>query len=178
MKRLFYLLPVVLFLVLVGYFAMALRPGYQPNELPSAMIDKEAPAFDLAVLQGNGKLSRDGLLGHPVLINFFASWCVPCREEHPLLMRLAQHDHLPLYGIAYKDKPADSSALLQLLGDPYREIGIDRDGAVGLNFGVYGVPETYVLDRSGHIRKRFVGPLTADVVEKELLPLLKSLDKS
>jgi cytochrome c biogenesis protein CcmG/thiol:disulfide interchange protein DsbE len=178
MKRLVYLLPVVLFLVLAGYFALALRPDHDPHELPSAMIDKEAPAFDLSVLQGSGTLSRDGLLGHPVLINFFASWCVPCREEHPLLMRLAQQDHLPLYGIAYKDKPADSTALLAQFGDPYKSIGVDRDGRVGLDFGVYGVPETYVLDRSGHIRKRFVGPLTAEVVAKELLPLLKALDRS
>jgi cytochrome c biogenesis protein CcmG/thiol:disulfide interchange protein DsbE len=178
MKRALYLLPGLLFLVLAGYFALALRPGYEPNVLPSAMIDKEAPAFDLAALQGGGTLSRDGLLGHPVLINFFASWCVPCREEHPLLMRLAAKDHLPLYGIAYKDSPAASTALLAQMGDPYRGIGVDRDGRVGLDFGVYGVPETYVLDRSGHIRKRFVGPLTAETVEKELLPLLKALDKS
>jgi cytochrome c biogenesis protein CcmG/thiol:disulfide interchange protein DsbE len=178
MTRFLYFLPALLFLVLGGYFAWSLTSGYDPQLLPSAMIDKEAPAFDLATLSGNGTLSRDALKGHPVVINFFASWCVPCREEHPLLMTLAQKDHLPLYGIAYKDKPAASSALLAQMGDPYRAIGIDQDGAVGLNFGVYGVPETYVIDASGHIRKRFVGPLTEDVVRKQLLPLLKALDKS
>jgi len=177
MRRVLYLLPMLLFLVLAGYFALALRPNHDPHELPSAMIDKEAPQFDLAGLHGEG-IARDSLKGGPVLINFFASWCVPCRVEHPLLMRLADHDHVPLYGIDYKDKPEDATRLLTEFGDPYRRIGMDRDGRVGLDFGVYGVPETYVLDSTGHIRKRFVGPLTAEQVEKELLPLLKALGKS
>jgi len=172
-----YLLPLVLCLVLVGYFALALRPGYDPQTLPSAMIDKEAPQFDLAGLNGEG-ISLDGLKGGPVLINFFASWCVPCRVEQPVLMRLANREHVPLYGIDYKDLPEDATKLLAQFGDPYRRIGLDPDGRVGLDFGVYGVPETYVLDSTGRIRKRFVGPLTAEEVEKELLPLLKALNKS
>jgi len=177
MRRLIYLLPVALFLVLVAYFAVSLRPGYDPHTLPSAMINKEAPQFDLAGLHGAG-LSRDGLKGQPVVINFFASWCVPCRVEQPLLMRLSKQEHVPLYGIDYKDKPEDAMRLLATLGDPFRRIGQDRDGQVGLNFGVYGVPETYVIDKEGHIRKRFVGPLTAEVVNKQLLPLLKELNRS
>ena len=104
MRRVLYLLPMLLFLVLAGYFALALRPNHDPHELPSAMIDKEAPQFDLAGLNGEG-IARDSLKGGPVLINFFASWCVPCRVEHPLLMRLADHDHVPLYGIDYKTSP-------------------------------------------------------------------------
>ena len=175
MIRALYLLPLVLFALLAGYFFAALRPQHDVHELPSAMVEKPAPDFDLAVLGGNGKLALDSLKGRPVVINFFASWCVPCRIEHPLLMRLAHEDHLPLYGIAYKDKPDDSSNLLATYGDPYRQIGVDRDGRVGLNFGVYGVPETYVIDSHGIIRRRFVGPLTAEVVDKELLPLLKQL---
>jgi cytochrome c biogenesis protein CcmG, thiol:disulfide interchange protein DsbE len=178
MKRLVYLLPLVLFLVLVGYFAVSLRPGHDIHELPSAMIEKPAPAFDLAGLGNNQPLALDTLKGHPFVINFFASWCVPCRIEHPLLMRLAEQQHLPLYGIAYKDKPDDSSRLLATFGDPYRQVGIDRDGRVGLDFGVYGVPETYVIDSTGRIRRRFVGPLTAETVDKELLPLLKQLGQS
>lgn len=174
MRRLIFLLPMVVFLVVAGYFALALRPGYDPHRLPSAMIDKQAPFFDLAGLNG-GSISLTSLKGGPVLINFFASWCVPCREEQPLLMHLAQHDHVPLYGIAYKDSPRDARRLLAEFGDPYRKIGVDADGAVGLNFGVYGVPETYVLDSVGRIRKRFVGPLTAEQVNNELLPLLKTL---
>ena len=177
MRRALYLLPLVLFLVLAGYFALALRPGYDPHELPSALIGKEAPSFDLAGLHGE-RVARDALKGGPVLINFFASWCVPCREEHPLLMRLAEQEHVPLYGIDYKDRPEDATRLLAQFGDPYRRVGLDRDGRVGLDFGVYGVPETYVLDATGHIRKRFVGPLTAEQVDKELLPLLQSLSKS
>jgi cytochrome c biogenesis protein CcmG, thiol:disulfide interchange protein DsbE len=178
MKRLFYLLPLVLFMVLATYFAVSLRPNHDIHELPSAMIEKPAPAFDLAGLGVSKPLALDGLKGHPFVINFFASWCVPCRIEHPLLMRLAEQNHLPLYGIDYKDKPEDGSHLLATFGDPYRQVGVDRDGRVGLNFGVYGVPETYVVDSTGVIRKRFVGPLNAETVDKELLPLLKHLDQS
>jgi cytochrome c biogenesis protein CcmG/thiol:disulfide interchange protein DsbE len=177
MRRLPFILPLLSFLLLAGYFALSLRPGHDPHELPSALIDKEAPPFQLAGLNGDG-IARDALRGQPVLINFFASWCVPCREEHPLLMRLAEQDHVPLYGIDYKDRPEAARSLLNEFGDPYRAIGLDRDGRVGLDFGVYGVPETYVLDGSGHIRKRFVGPLTAAQVNQELLPLLKALQHS
>jgi cytochrome c biogenesis protein CcmG/thiol:disulfide interchange protein DsbE len=178
MKRLFFLLPLVLFMVLAGYFVIALRPNHDIHELPSAMIEKPAPGFELAGLGAPQTLALDALKGHPFVINFFASWCVPCRIEHPLLMRLAEQDHLPLYGIAYKDKPADATRLLATFGDPYRQVGIDLDGRVGLNFGVYGVPETYVIDSAGVIRRRFVGPLTAETVDKELLPLLKQLGRS
>jgi cytochrome c biogenesis protein CcmG, thiol:disulfide interchange protein DsbE len=177
MRRLPFILPLLSFLLLAGYFALSLRPGHDPHELPSALIDKEAPPFQLAGLNGDG-IARDALRGHPVLINFFASWCVPCRIEHPLLLRLAQQDHLPLYGIAYKDRPADANRLLATFGDPYRHIGLDQDGRVGLDFGVYGVPETYVIDANGIIRKRFVGPLTSETVDKELIPLLKQLEPS
>jgi cytochrome c biogenesis protein CcmG/thiol:disulfide interchange protein DsbE len=141
------------------------------------MIDKMAPAFDLAGLHGEG-VARDALKGGPVLINFFASWCVPCRVEHPLLMRLAEQEHVAIYGIDYKDKPEDATKLLAQFGDPYRRVGLDQDGRVGLDFGVYGVPETYVLDGAGKIRKRFVGPLTAAQVDNDLLPLLHSLRRS
>jgi cytochrome c biogenesis protein CcmG/thiol:disulfide interchange protein DsbE len=182
MKRLVYLLPLVLFLVLALYLGrmlqLSLLPGNDIHQLPSAMLEKPAPGFDLAGLGDNKPLALDALKGHPFVVNFFASWCVPCRIEHPLLMRLAEQNHLPLYGIDYKDKPEDGSHLLATFGDPYRQVGIDRDGRVGLDFGVYGVPETYVIDSTGVIRKRFVGPLTADTVDKELLPLLKQLGQS
>lgn len=178
MRNFFYVLPVVAFLALAGYFGLALRPDYDPHTLPSAMIDKPAPEFDLAALEGGDKLTTDGLKGHVVLINFFASWCVPCRIEHPILMRLATEEKLPIYGIAYKDRREDTERLLAQTGDPYRGIGVDTDGRTGIDFGVYGVPETYIIDKSGHIRKRFVGPLTAEAVDKELLPLLKELNRS
>jgi cytochrome c biogenesis protein CcmG/thiol:disulfide interchange protein DsbE len=174
MRKLLYALPVLLFAGLAGYFILALQPGYDPRTLPSVMIDKEAPAFDLTGLNGAG-ISREGFKGKPVVINFFASWCVPCREEHPLLMRLAEKEHIPLYGIDYKDTPDAAQRLLSQFGNPFRAVGQDRDGRAGLDFGVYGVPETYVLDASGHIRKKFTGPMTAKQVEQELLPILKQL---
>ena len=176
MRRLIYLLPAGLFLVLALYFAMSLRPGYDPHILPSAMLDKPAPDFALPGLKGDG-VAKAGLAGQPAVVNFFASWCVPCRVEHPILMRLASQEGIRLYGIAYKDKPDDSARFLSQFGDPYRAIGVDRAGTVGLDFGVYGVPETYVIDRAGTIRKRFVGPLTAQAVETELLPLLRRLSR-
>ena len=177
MRRLLYLLPMVLFLLLALYFAASLRPGYDPHTLPSAMLNKPAPAFDLVGLKDQG-LSRDGLAGQVVVLNFFASWCLPCRVEHPVLMQLAKNPDIALFGIAYKDKPEDARRLLTQSGDPYRRVGMDRDGNTGLDFGVYGVPETYVIDRHGTIRTRFVGPLTEDVVTSELLPLLKTLSGS
>jgi cytochrome c biogenesis protein CcmG/thiol:disulfide interchange protein DsbE len=178
MRKTLYFLPVAVFLAVAAYFALALRPGHDPHVLPSAMIDKPAPQFDLASLDGNGRFSLDALKGQVVVINFFASWCVPCRVEHPVLMRLANKEHLKLYGIAYKDRIEDSKRELAQLGDPYVAVGVDREGRTGFDFGVYGVPETYVIDKQGHIRKRFVGPLRGEQVDKELLPLLKELGRS
>ena len=178
MRRLIYLLPVAAFVLLAAYFALALRPGRDPALLPSALIDKPAPGFDLAGLGGKEGLSRDALKGRPALINFFASWCLPCRAEHPLLLRLAQETQVPLYGIAYKDEPENTLHFLDQLGDPYRRIGVDRTGRTFIDFGAYGVPETYLIDKDGHIRFRYVGPLTADAVEHELLPRLRQLGGS
>jgi cytochrome c biogenesis protein CcmG, thiol:disulfide interchange protein DsbE len=178
MRRLLYLLPIAIFIVLVGYFALALKPGRDPSLLPSALIDKPAPDFALAGLDGAPGLTRDGLKGQVVLVNFFASWCVPCRAEHPLLMRIAEEEHVPLYGIAYKNKPEDAAQFLDRLGNPYRRVGLDLSGHVGIDFGVYGVPETYIIDKTGHIRYRYVGPLTAGALEHELLPRVKELNQS
>jgi cytochrome c biogenesis protein CcmG, thiol:disulfide interchange protein DsbE len=178
MRKALYLLPLLAFCVFVMWFALALRPNYDPQTLPSAMIDQPAPAFDLAALNGGANLSLSGLKGQVVLVNFFASWCVPCRVEQPILMRLAKQDHVALYCIDYKDQPAAAKRVLAELGDPYRAIGLDADGITGINFGVYGVPETYVIDKDGQIRKRFVGPLTEQSLQQELLPLLKQLNAS
>jgi cytochrome c biogenesis protein CcmG/thiol:disulfide interchange protein DsbE len=178
MRRALYLLPLLAFFVLAGWFALALRPNYEPQILPSALIDQPAPAFDLAALGGGANLSLAGLKGQVVLVNFFASWCAPCRIEHPILMRLAEQEHVALYGIDYKDRPEDARRILAQLGDPYRVIGLDPEGVTGINFGVYGVPETYVIDKTGQIRKRFVGPLSAEALQQELLPLLKQLNAS
>jgi len=177
-RRALYLLPMLLFLALAGYFTLALTSGRDPSVLPSALIDKPAPTFALAGLDGAPGLDRAALAGQVTLVNFFASWCVPCRVEQPLLLRLARDKAVSLYGIAYKDKPEDTEGYLKELGDPYRRIGLDESGEVGIDFGVYGVPETYVIDKSGRIRLRHVGPLTAEDVEQKILPLLQELGRS
>lgn len=175
MRRLIYLLPALLFLVVAGYFAYSLRPGHDPQLLPSALLDKKAPAFDIPALAGGGRLTLADLKGQPAVVNIFASWCAPCRLEHPLLMRLARVDGVRLFGIAYKDKPEVSARFLAEVGDPYRAVGVDLEGRTGLDFGVYGVPETYILDRDGHIRARYVGALTPARIERDLMPLLRKL---
>ena len=177
MRRLLFLAPLALFAVLAGYFGYALFSGRDPHELPSALLDKPAPSFDLPSLADGQRLSSEGLRGQVVVLNFFASWCAPCRVEHPVLLRLARQEKLRLIGIAYKDKPEDSRRFLAELGDPYQATGIDRDGRTGIDFGLYGVPETYVIDKAGHIRKRVVGPLSPAVVDRELLPLLRMLER-
>ena len=167
--RLAFLLPVLLFAGLVAFFALGLKED--PHLLPSAMIDRPAPAFELPGLDGKG-LARGDLGGHAALVNFFASWCVPCRQEHLQLMALATRPGIRLYGIVYKDTPQNAQRFLADLGNPYRRIGVDRDGATAIDFGVYGVPETYLVDAGGHIRYRHVGPLAEADVAGEILPLL------
>ncbi len=176
MRRLIYILPIAAFVALAAYFFVAL--SRDPSVLPSAMIDQPAPAFTLAGLSDKPGLAKDEFKGQVVLINFFASWCVPCRIEHPLLMSVPRELGVPLYGIDYKDKPEDAARFLGELGDPYGKIGADRDGRVGIDFGVYGVPETYVIDKAGRIRLRHVGPLTPADVAKEIAPLVEALKKS
>jgi cytochrome c biogenesis protein CcmG/thiol:disulfide interchange protein DsbE len=178
MRRLLYLLPVALFAAVALYFGLALTSGRDPQLLPSAMIDKPAPAFVLAGLDNSDGLKLDALKGQVVLVNFFASWCEPCRDEHAALMKLSKDEGVALYGIAYKDKPEDTAHFLKQLGDPYRAIGLDESGRTAIDFGVYGVPETYVIDKEGRIRLRHVGPLTQADIAKELLPLIATLAHS
>ena len=177
-RRAIYLLPLVAFAALAVYLSHGLAPRYNPELLPSALIDKPAPAFDLAGLKGEARLTNHAFADEIVFVNFFASWCVPCRQESPVLMDLSRRNVIVLYGIDYKDKPADAEKFLQQYGDPYRRIGVDDSGRTAINFGVYGVPETYAIDRTGHIRWRHVGPLTDDVVQKEIMPLLQQLGAS
>ncbi|MFC7475662.1 DsbE family thiol:disulfide interchange protein [Dankookia sp. GCM10030260] len=162
-----------------GFYAMlrGMSTGsYDPKGVPSALIGKPAPDFTLAPLEGADRpaLSSANLRGGagPVLVNFFASWCVPCVIEHPQLMKLAKQG-VPVLGVAYKDKPADALAFLKKHGTPYARLGTDLPGRVAIDWGLYGVPETYLIDKTGVIRWRWAGPLTEDTLAQELLPLLK-----
>jgi cytochrome c biogenesis protein CcmG, thiol:disulfide interchange protein DsbE len=174
LRRLLFFLPVVLFAA-VG-IGLALGLTRDPSVLPSALIDKEVPAFDLQPLEGAGVpgFSSEDLRGEVSLVNVFASWCVPCRVEHPVLMRLAE-EGVPIYGINYKDPPDQAKAWLAELGNPFEKIGADRNGRVGIEWGVYGVPETFVVDAKGRIRHRHVGPIQARDLEQTLLPILAEL---
>jgi cytochrome c biogenesis protein CcmG, thiol:disulfide interchange protein DsbE len=170
-RKLLFLLPMAVFAVLLVAFAMGLN--HDPGLLPSALINRPAPNFALPGLINPAKgLARRDLRRGVTLVNFFASWCAPCREEQPALMALARQPGVTLDGIAYKDKPADSRHFLDELGNPYNRIGIDQDGTTAINFGVYGVPETYVVDDDGNIRYRQVGPLSEEDLDHKMLPLI------
>ena len=153
------------------------RLGTDTTVLPSPLIDKPAPEFALPPLPGDGAgFSSADLKGKVSLVNFFASWCVPCRAEHPVLNALARTKRVPIYGINYKDKPEAARAWIAELGNPYTRIGAD-DGRVGIEWGVYGVPETFVVDRQGRIRYKHVGPLTRADLDRTILPLIAQLEK-
>ena len=149
-----------------------------PSTIPTALADKQVPSFDLPPLdnQTEGLASTD-LDVEVSLVNVFASWCLPCRAEHSLLMKLAESKEVTLHGINYKDEPADARAWLNELGDPFDRIGSDRDGRVGIELGVYGVPETFVIDQSGRIRYKHVGPITETDLKNYLLPLIEKLSQ-
>jgi cytochrome c biogenesis protein CcmG, thiol:disulfide interchange protein DsbE len=175
MRRLLYLVPLLLFAGVATYFAFGLERD--PRYIPSALIDKPAPAFDLPGLPGRKGLARSDLAGKVSLVNFFASWCVECRTEHATLMKLGAEKGVNLYGIAWKDKDADTERWLAAFGDPYRRVGVDADNRAGIDFGVYGVPETYVIDKHGRIRFKQVGPITPGAQERKLRALLDDLAK-
>ncbi|MBK1660608.1 DsbE family thiol:disulfide interchange protein [Paracraurococcus ruber] len=163
-----------------GFFAMLRGLGtgsYDPKGVPSALLGKPAPDFALPPLEGADRpaLAAADLraAGRPVLVNFFASWCVPCVIEHPQLMKLSR-EGVPVLGVAYKDKPADALGFLQKHGNPYQRLGVDLPGRIAIDWGLYGVPETYLIDRGGIIRWRWAGPVTEETVAQQLRPLLKT----
>ena len=174
-RSLFYLLPAAVFAVLAAGFYRGL--WIDSNVLPSPLIDQPAPQFALPPLEPGGPgFSTADLQGHVSLVNAFASWCAPCREEHEVLNALARSKRVALYGIDYKDKHEAASAWIAELGNPYTRIGAD-DGRVGIEWGVYGVPETFVVDRTGRIRYKHVGPLTEVDIARMILPLVARLDR-
>jgi cytochrome c biogenesis protein CcmG/thiol:disulfide interchange protein DsbE len=175
MKR--YLLPLVIFLVLAGFLAVGLNKD--PREVPSPLIGKPAPAFTLPRLDAPEQmLSTQDLRGQVWLLNVWASWCVACRQEHPLLVELARSGTVKVYGLNYKDKREDALGLLRKSGDPYVTSLYDTEGLVGIDFGVYGVPETFVIDKQGVIRFKQIGPITREALRDTLLPLVAQLEAS
>ncbi len=172
------MIPLVLFVALLAMVAAPLLRGTDPAKLESAMIGRAVPAFTAAGVLPNGAgLSRDDLLGHVSVVNFFASWCVPCQAEQPVLARLAAKTDAAVYGINYKDRPDAAAAWLEKHGNPFRAVAGDRDGRIAIEWGVYGVPETFVVDQQGIIRLRHVGPLTDADLENTILPLLEGIRK-
>ncbi len=175
-NRLLYILPLSVFLVLAVYFAIGLTKD--PSILPSALIDKPVPEFSLPPIEGGpGKgFSSADLKGKGLsVVNVFASWCVPCRAEHPQITRLAELKVATVYGLNFKDKPENALKWLKQLGDPYAAHGADINGRVAIDWGVYGIPETFIIDNSGTIRYKYVGPITARRLDQEILPIIKKL---
>lgn len=171
-RRLLVLLPLLVFLGLAGVFLAQLLSGQDGTEIPSALIGQPAPATQLPPLEGSGIPGLDSaqFAGKVTVLNVFASWCAPCRQEHPVLMGLAQDDRYAMAALNYKDKPENARRFLGDLGNPYRSIGVDESGRTAIDWGVYGVPETFVIGKDGAIAYKHVGPLTPDSVRSVLLP--------
>lgn len=177
MKALKYGLPLVAFFVLVGFLFVGL--SRDPREVPSPLIDKPAPAFALPTLHDPAKtITREDLLGKPYLLNVWGSWCPACLDEHPVLVAYARTAKVPIYGLNYKDERAKGLAWLQRNGNPYKESLFDQNGRVGLDFGVYGAPETFLVDARGVIRFKHIGALTPQIIRERIEPLLAKLDAS
>ena len=179
-RRLLYLLPVVVFALVAGTFLWGLDPARDPSNVPSVMIDEPAPAFDLPPIvgmDGPGLTDADLRTGRVTLVNFFASWCIPCRIEHPQLTALSEEHGVTIYGINYKDEATDATRWLADLGDPFARIGADTSGRVAIDWGVYGVPETFVVDGTGRIRYRHVGPVDEPAMTETILPLVEELSQ-
>jgi cytochrome c biogenesis protein CcmG/thiol:disulfide interchange protein DsbE len=168
------LLPLAVFLVLAVFLGIGLTRD--PRKLPSNLLDRPAPRFTLQQVAAPDKtFSPADMQGQVWLLNVWASWCVACRVEHPLLMEMARANTVPVVGLDYKDKPQDALKFLARHGNPYQVSALDLDGRVGIDYGVYGVPETFVIDQQGRIRYKHVGPITPESLEKEILPVLAEL---
>lgn len=169
-----FLIPLLLFAILVGFLALGLNRD--PHEVPSPLIGKQAPAFELPQLADPKKnFSPESMKGKPWILNVWASWCVACREEHPVLVELGKLQVAPIIGLDYKDKREDAMAMLARQGNPYLLSAFDANGRVGIDYGVYGVPETYVIDKAGVIRFKHIGPITMELLNQKIIPLLGEL---
>ena len=169
-----YLWPLAIFLVLCAFLAVGLT--LKPREIPSPLIDKPAPAFSLPTLDApEQRISAQDLRGKVWILNVWASWCVACQYEHPLLVEFSRAGLVPIYGLNYKDKRDAAQAWLGKWGNPYARSLSDTDGLVGIDFGVYGVPETFVIDKEGVIRFKQIGPVTPEVLRDTIVPLVRKL---
>ena len=172
-----FFLPLAIFIGLLWFLYTGL--SLNPREIPSALINKPTPAFELAQLHSpNKKLGNADMKGKVWLLNVWASWCVSCRYEHPFLKELAKEQVVPIIGLNWKDKPEDAKAWLAKFGDPYMVSVSDLDGRTAIDFGVYGAPETFVIDATGMIRYKHTGPIDATVLREKLLPVIRELKKS
>lgn len=172
-----FLIPLLIFIILVAFLAIGLNRD--PHEVPSPLINKAAPAFDIAQLeQPNKNFSPVSMKGQVWILNVWASWCVACREEHPVLVELAKSQIAPVIGLDYKDKREDALAMLARQGNPYALSAFDGNGRVGIDYGVYGVPETYIIDKAGIIRFKHIGPITTELLNQKIYPLVSELKKS
>jgi cytochrome c biogenesis protein CcmG/thiol:disulfide interchange protein DsbE len=170
------LLPLVLFIGLVAFLLIGLRRD--PHEIPSPLINKPAPAFQLKQLQDPTKtFSAAEMQGKVWLLNFWGTWCVACRDEHPLLVQYSKTAAVPIYGVDYKDERATALQLLEEEGNPYTLTASDPDGRLSIDYGVYGAPETFLIDRNGVIRYKQIGPITEEAWQKEILPRVKQLNQ-
>jgi cytochrome c biogenesis protein CcmG/thiol:disulfide interchange protein DsbE len=172
MKRLLFIIPIFGFIVLAGFLGLGLTKD--PKALPSQLIDRPLPAFDLPGIEAGGGLASAGLKGEPFLLNIWASWCAACPQEHPMLTRITQ-EGVPVYGVAWKDKPQDSRDWLAQYGNPYKRIGSDETGRTAIDLGVTGVPETFIVDARGRVRYKQIGPISPDDWEGTIKPLLAKL---
>jgi cytochrome c biogenesis protein CcmG/thiol:disulfide interchange protein DsbE len=172
-----FLIPLALFAVLVVFLAAGLR--LDPREVPSPLVNKPAPAFKVPQLeQPELQFAAEDMKGQVWLFNVWASWCVACRQEHPVLMQFARQKLVPIIGLDYKDQRKDALGVLKRSGNPYDVNAFDADGRVGIDYGVYGVPESYVIDKAGIIRYKHIGPITVEALEKTIIPLINELKKS
>ena len=170
-----FVLPLAIFLGLAVMLGLGLPRD--PRALPSALLEQPAPAIALPLLEDPlQRLELQSMRGQVWLLNVWASWCAPCRQELPVLAELSQRDRVPVYGLNYKDQPDKARALLRVAGNPYRASAVDADGRVGMDFGIQGVPETFVIDGQGRVRFRHTGPVTAEIWRDQLLPVIRKVE--
>ncbi len=170
------MIPLAIFAVLLVFLAIGLTRD--PHEIPSPLIGKPAPAFSAPILSTHEQqLSNKDMLGKVWLLNTWASWCVACRDEHPILVEFAKSKMLPIIGLDYKDKDLDGQKWLARFGNPYDVAIADKDGRIGIDFGVYGVPESFLIDKAGIIRYKQIGPITPQALNEKIIPLIRELQK-